>query len=136
MRFKAKLIRENLISFHSALSILEKIGRSIVVYLNEDCVRISVVAESPDSPKVFSELKQSVVFFEYRIESQSSNSILFEIDLELFLRALASGKQSTQSQLKLVKRVNRPFLCFESKVMSLYSVVLYLPGTRCDRNPS
>lgn len=116
MRFKARLQRENLVKFHNVLSVLDKLGRSIVLYLTEECLRISVVTENPDSPKVFAEINQSAVFFDYRIESQSSNAILLEIDLELLLRALASGKQASQSQLKLVKRNNRPFLCFESKV--------------------
>jgi hypothetical protein len=116
MRFKAKLLRENLLTLHNALSVLDRLGRSIVLYLTEECLRISVVAENPDSPKVFAEINQSAVFFDYRIESQSSNSILLEVELELLMRALGSGKQAPQSQLKLVKRGNRPFLCFESRV--------------------
>lgn len=116
MRFKAKLRRDNLLSFHSVLSVLDRLGKSIVLYFNEECIRISVVTESPDSPKIVSELKQTAIFYDYRIESQSSNSILIEIDLESLLRALSSGKQASQSQLKLVKRGNRPFLCFESRV--------------------
>lgn len=119
MRFKARLQRENLLTFHNALSVLDKLGRTIVLYLTEECLRISVVTENPDSPKVFAEINQTSIFFDYRIESQSSNSILLEIDLELLLRALASGKQAPQSQLKLVKRNNRPYLCFESRVEAI-----------------
>jgi hypothetical protein len=102
---------------HGMLGVLERIGSSMVMYLNEDCVRLSVVTESPDCPRVFSELKQSILFFDYKIESQSSNSILLEIDINLFMRALASGKQAPQCQIKLVKRGSRPFLCFESRVI-------------------
>ena len=84
----------------------------------------SQVTESPDCPKVFSELKQSILFFDYKIESQSSNSILIEIDINLFMRALASGKQAPQCQIKLVKRGNRPFICFESKVRYISASML------------
>jgi hypothetical protein len=132
MRFKAKLLRENLLTLHNALNVLDRLGRSIVLYLTEECLRISVVSENPDSPKVFAEMNQNAVFFDYRIESQSSNSILLEIDLELLLRALGSGKQAPQSQLKLVKRGNRPFLCFESRVRTffLFFGTHYLTGSR------
>jgi hypothetical protein len=117
MRFRAKMVKESVMVLHGMLGVLERIGSSMVMYLNEDCVRLSVVTESPDCPRVFSELKQSILFFDYKIESQSSNSILLEIDINLFMRALASGKQAPQCQIKLVKRGSRPFLCFESRVI-------------------
>ena len=116
MRFKARLMKDNLLIFTSALHMLEKAGTTAVVFLNEENVRLAVVTESPDSPKVFSEFKQENIFFDYRIESQSSNSILIEIEIDLFLQALSSGKHAPQCLLKLVKRGAKPFLCFESRV--------------------
>lgn len=116
MRFKARLMKENLLVLSSVLHMLERAGSTAVVFLNEDNIRLAVVTESPDSPKVFSEFKQENLFFDYRIESQSSNSILFEIEIDLLLQALSSGKQAPQCLLKLVKRGPKPFLCFESRV--------------------
>jgi hypothetical protein len=116
MRFKARLMKDNLLVFASVLNMLERVGTTAVVFLNEENIRLAVVTESPDSPKVFSEFKQENLFFDYRIESQNSNSILFEIEIDLLLQALASGKHAPQCLLKLVKRGPKPFLCFESRV--------------------
>ena len=44
-------------------------------------MRLAVITDNPDQPRVYSELQQENVFIEYRIESQSDNTILFEIDL-------------------------------------------------------
>jgi hypothetical protein len=116
MRFKARLMKDNLLVLSSVLSMLERVGTTAVVYLNPENIRLAVVTESPDSPKIFSEFKQENIFFDYRIESQNSNSILFEIEIALLLQALASGKHAPQCLLKLVKRGPKPFLCFESRV--------------------
>lgn len=109
-------MKDNLLVFASVLHMLERVGTTAVVFLDEDNVRLAVVTESPDSPRVFSEFKQENIFFDYRIESQNSNSILFEIEIDLLLQALSSGKQAPQCLLKLVKRGPKPHLCFESRV--------------------
>eukprot|EP00602_Paraphysomonas_sp_CaronLab_P001755 CAMPEP_0185037824 /NCGR_PEP_ID=MMETSP1103-20130426/32750_1 /TAXON_ID=36769 /ORGANISM="Paraphysomonas bandaiensis, Strain Caron Lab Isolate" /LENGTH=273 /DNA_ID=CAMNT_0027575983 /DNA_START=39 /DNA_END=860 /DNA_ORIENTATION=+ len=120
-------MKENLMTFSSVLGVLERISSVGVVYLNEECIRVSVVTESPDTPKVFCELNHQSLFFEYRIESQSSNAILIEVEMDLLLRALASGKQVPQCQLKLVKRGARPFLCFESKAQGAIDITHDIP---------
>lgn len=95
---------------------MQKIGSTAAIFLNEECVRIAVITECADSSKCYSELDPKILFpDDYRIESQSCNTILFEIGLDHLSRALASGKNATQSQLKLVKRGATPCLCYEAK---------------------
>lgn len=124
MRFKARLLKEKLLMFSSVLHMLERVGTTTVIFLNADNVRLAVVTESPDSPKVFSEFKQECLFFDYRIESQSNNSILFEIEISLLLQALSSGKHAPQCLLKLVKRGSKPCLCFESRAQETMMVAV------------
>ena len=81
MRFKAKLSNECVTMLYGVTASLERIGQTTAMYLDEDFVRLSVITESPDVPKVYAELNQNVLFQDYRIESQSSNCILFEIEL-------------------------------------------------------
>ena len=116
MKLKAKLYKENLLLFGSILSALERIGNSAILYLTPDCVRLCVVMQSIDSPKVYSELKREALFFEYRIESQSDCCILLEVNLNLIVKAFASGKHAQWCQLKLVKRGLLPCLCIETQV--------------------
>jgi hypothetical protein len=116
MRFRSKLLKEGLLQFQGVLLVMEKNGNSIVICFNEDCLRLAVVTDSIITPKVFAELSQRAIFIDYRIESQSGNLILIEIEISLLIKALNSGKQAPLSQLKLVKRGNHPCLCFESRV--------------------
>lgn len=125
---------------HGVTASLERIGQTTAMYLDEDFVRLSVITESPDIPKVYAELNKNVLFQEYRIESQSSNCIFFEIELDLLSRALSSGKNAPQCYLKLVKRGQRPCLCLETraseadivhdipvKIMRATEIVAYQP---------
>lgn len=115
MKFKAKISKDLLLVLCGVTTTLEKIGNNAAVFLNEDSMRIAVISESMDTPRCYSELKTSVLFSEYKCESQSDNTILFEIGLSQFSKALASGKYSSQCQLRLVKRDNQPCLCVETK---------------------
>jgi hypothetical protein len=121
MRFRAKIAKDNLIFFFSILNGLEKIGQSAIIYLDEKCVRISIVTQNIENPKVYLELHQEKLFYDYKIESQSSNAILFELDINLLMFALTSGKNADSSVLKLVKRGSSPFLNFESRVLNVFS---------------
>ncbi len=116
MRFRAIISNENLVTLVGVTSAMEKIGSATAVYLDEDFFRLSIINQSPDSPKVYSELRKDTLFTEYRIESQSNNTILFEIELDLLTRALTSGKNAAYCYLKLIKRGNKPCLCFETRV--------------------
>jgi Hus1-like protein len=116
MKFRARLQKESVQTIHSVTSTLQKIGSTAAVFLNQECIRIAVITESPDMPKCYSELDSQFLFpDDYRIESQSGNTILFEIGLEHLTRALASGRNATHSQFKLVKRGMTPCLCYEAK---------------------
>lgn len=116
MKFRALMQKEAVLMIHSITSTLERIGSTAVIFLNQECIRIAVSTDSADVPKCYSELDPNTLFpDDYRIESQSGNTILFEIGLDHLTRALASGKNATQSQIKLVKRGQTPCLCFEAK---------------------
>lgn len=126
MKFRAKLTKDSLITLYNVILTFERIASCATIYLDEDTVRISLLSESIDAPKCFAEINAKNLFSEYRIESQSENTILFEIYLNQLSRALASGKVASQSQLKLVKRDGRPCLCFETKAdESILSVDVY-----------
>ena len=115
MRFKARISNENVSLLFGMTSALEKIGQTTVIHLDEGYMRLAVVTESPDTPKVFAELGRDSIFEDYRIESQSDNCIFFEIELDLLSRALSSGKNAPSCYLKLVKRGARPCLCLETR---------------------
>ena len=116
MKFRARLRKESVLTINSVTSTMQKIGATAVIFLNEECIRIAVITECADSCKCYSQLDPKVLFpDDYRIESQSSNSILFEIGLDHLSRALTSGRNASQSQFKLVKRGVTPCLCYEAK---------------------
>eukprot|EP01036_Dinobryon_divergens_P000366 gene366-452_t len=115
MRFRARLSQENVNILIGISNLMERIGKTAVVYLTAEFFRIAVVTDDPDTPKLFSELKQENMFLDYRIESQSDNTILFEIGLNHFSRALLSGRNASICLLKLVKRDSKPNLCIETR---------------------
>lgn len=115
MKFKGKISKELLLSLCGVTATFEKIGNNAAIFLNEDSMRIAVISDSVETPRCYSELKMSSLFLEYKIESQSDNTILFEIGLSQLSKALASGKYSSHCQMRLVKRDNQPCLCIETK---------------------
>lgn len=140
MRFKAKVTKDNVSILISAVTSIMKIGTFAACFLDEENVRLAVMSENLDQPKVYAELSQQCVFFEYRIESQSENTILFEIDLDLLLLALTSAKNAPSCSLKLAKRDQKPCLCLETrasevdivhdipiKIMKSSDIVYYQP---------
>jgi HUS1 checkpoint protein len=114
MKFRARLSAENASVFHGIAATLEKIATTASIFLNEECIRIAVLTENPDTPRCYSEILPGELFMDYRIESQSGNQILFQISMEHLAKALSSSKSGT-SQLKLVKRGATACLCFEAK---------------------
>ena len=97
----------------------EKIGKKASFFLDNEFMRITVSEDHIDSPRVFTEIRCDVVFSEYRIESNSQNRILFEIELDQFTRALTSGRNAQVCDLKMVKRGCLPCLCLETKAMDV-----------------
>lgn len=114
MKFRAKLSKESVAVLHGLLSTMEKIAETAAFFLSEDSLKIALVTDSLDSPRCFAEIRTSLLFVDYKIESQTGNTILFEIGLNQFAKALASAKYAALCQLKLVKRDNKPCLCFET----------------------
>jgi HUS1 checkpoint protein len=119
MRFKARITNENLGLLFGVTSTLERIGQTTALYLDQEFVRLAVMTESPDTPKVYAELRADAVFQDYRIESQSDNTIFFEIELDLLSRALSSGKNAPVCNIKLVKRGLKPCLCLETRALEV-----------------
>lgn len=117
MRFKAKVSQDNLNILSGVIGLFEKNGKMAIVFLTEDCFRITVVNDNPDSPKLFSEIRQEAVFMEYRIESQTDNKILFEISISNLSRAFFSGRNAALCNMKLVRREATPCLCFETRAL-------------------
>jgi hypothetical protein len=115
MKFRARLSKENLLSLHGVAATLTKINATAVVFLTEDRVRFAAIQENIDAPRIFAEIDALGMFHEYRVQSQTSNTILFELNMEQLTKSLYSGRNSATCQLKLVKRDDKPCLCFESK---------------------
>ncbi len=116
MRLKARLAKENIGILLSIASTFEKIGKSAAFYLTTDTLRIALINDNMEEPKCFSEVQLSDGFFvDYRIESISDNNILLEVNLNHFVRALASAKNSISCQIKLTKKESKPLLCLETK---------------------
>ncbi len=67
----------------------------------------------------FADLNQSEMFIEWRIESASSNTILFELSIQNFLDALNSAKKAPQCMMKLTKRGGQPVLSVETRAMEV-----------------
>ena len=143
MRFKARISKECLLLLLNVTASLDKMSQQAIMYLNPENMMISLIMKNTEAPRSFAHLHVEHLFEEYRIESQSENQILFEIQLDLLSRALTSGKNSDFCYIKLVKRGSRPCLCFETnanmvaqmnvahdipiKVMRVAEHVNYLP---------
>lgn len=101
--------------FHAIVQSFEKSGSNAVIFLDEESVKISLITENIESPRCYADLSAHDLFVDYKIASATKNCILFELRLNQLSQALSSGKSSTQCQLKLVKRDDKPCLSFETK---------------------
>jgi hypothetical protein len=106
---------ECLLTLHAIIVTFEKIGTKVVMLMDEEVFRLSLVNESIESPRCYAELNVKELFIEYKIESQTQNTILIEMSLHQLSQAFSSGKTANQCQLKLVKRGLQPCLSFETK---------------------
>ena len=83
MRFKAKLVNDQLAMLHSVITPISKLqdqNRFAVLYLDKEYIRISCKT-SESGITCFAELSQKDLFVEYRIESASDNVIVCQVDL-------------------------------------------------------
>ena len=145
MRFRATLERDALLLLLNTATSMEKVNGEAVLYLTEDALRISLTNNSIDCVRCFGEIQANQIFNDYRINSNSNNSLLLQLNLDHFCKALNSGKNALICLLKLVKRDNTPFLCFEAKasggltidiihdipivIMKATDIIYYLPPT-------
>jgi hypothetical protein len=127
MRFKARIDKEHLITLHTLVSSLERIGTRAAIQICPNFIKISIIFENIDAPRCYSEIPTTSLFNECRVESQSENAILFEVGLNLLGLALTSGKSSEVCQLKLVKRDGKPCLCFEAQASFAVGVLHDIP---------
>ncbi|CAM9361929.1 unnamed protein product [Discosporangium mesarthrocarpum] len=119
MRFKAKVLQDKLLVFAGLIGALEKIGAACIMYLTETKVQFAIQETGADEVQVFSELEQEMLFYEYRIESQSNNCILFIANASLLLQALNSGRSAPTCQMKLAKRQGMPCLSVETRALEI-----------------
>ena len=117
MKFRAKLTKDSVTVLIGICQTISKLCANTVILLTDSFIRIAAVPESLSSSRCFSELLVDSVFEDYKIESLTVNTILFELNSDLLSKALASGKHSPICQLKLVKRDSKPFLCFEAQTV-------------------
>ena len=93
MRFKAKLMNDQLALLHAVISPISKLQDAnrhyAVLYLDRDYVRISCKT-SESGITCFAELGVSSLFVEHRIESAADNVIVCQVDLVSFRLALQS----------------------------------------------
>jgi len=93
MRFKAKLLNDQLSLLHAIIAPISKLQDAhrnyAVLYLDEEYVRISF-KNSESGITCFVELSQKDLFFEHRIESAAGNVIVCQVDLVSFKLALQS----------------------------------------------
>ena len=100
MRFKAKLLNDQLSLLHAIIAPISKLQDAhrhyAVLYLDEEYVRISF-KNSDSSITCFVELSQKDLFVEHRIESAADNVIVCQVDLVSFKLALQSVVGSSGS---------------------------------------
>ena len=93
MRFKAKMMNDQLALLHAIISPISKLQDAnrhfAVLYLDEEYVRISCKT-SESGITCFAELSQKELFVEHRIESAADNVIVCQVDLVSLKMALQS----------------------------------------------
>jgi len=93
MRFKAKLLPDQLSLLHAIVAPISKLQDAhrnyAVLYLDEEYIRISF-KNSESGITCFVELSQRDLFVEHRIESAADNVIVCQVDLVSFKLALQS----------------------------------------------
>jgi hypothetical protein len=115
MKFRSRIARDGLTILLNIVTTIHKLGESVTMFLDEGMMRLAVVPDSLESPRVYVELNAATLFGEYRIESQQQNQVVFECNLSLLIKALTSGKYSSHCIIKLVKRQEKPCLSLEFK---------------------
>lgn len=101
MKFRARLTPEGASTLSALVSSAQRLAPSGAVLLSEAALRLAVSAGNtaagagnavdPTCPRAFAELASAALFADCRIESQSGNVILFELELEHLATALSKS---------------------------------------------
>jgi Hus1-like protein len=122
MRFKCNIAKHNLIILHSVVEKLKDFTAIGTIIIRPECLQLSVIGDSTDSPRAYLELPSDRLFNEYQVQSLKDNIIMFDINLEDLHNALTSGKSAAVCLLKLVKREGRPNLALETRSHDMANV--------------
>jgi hypothetical protein len=103
MKFRARLNSEGASTLCALVSSAQRLAPSGALLLSEAALRLAVDAGNtavgagntvdPACPRAFAELASTALFSDCRIESQSGNVILFELELEHLASALSKSMQ-------------------------------------------
>lgn len=148
MKFRCKISNEGVKILLALVVTISKIHDEATVLLSDDYLRFVIISNQLiENPRIYIELSSALLCSEYRIESQhAQNSIIFDINLNIFAKALSSGKFSTHSIFKLTKKDNKPYFTMECKasesllsldlvhdlpiqLVRVYDFSLYVPPT-------
>ncbi|AGV14263.1 HUS1 checkpoint protein, variant [Cryptococcus neoformans var. grubii H99] len=130
MRFRTGISNVGLL--HKIIRSLAALARSCVIKLSEEQVYFIVPgSESATGVQVWSQVKVSTLFEDYRIESNSNNEIWVEVNLDSLVKVLRSADNSVgginenmrnsaalsqaEVTLKLNKKQNQPIWAFDIK---------------------
>jgi len=111
MRFKAKILSERVPLFSKIVATVQKISKDCVLHLSERKVQFILAAELKDGGvQVWSGINAASLFDDYILDSQNSNEIAFEINLDHLQRALKSAQNAQNIVVKLTKKNQLPYL--------------------------
>ena len=126
MKFRAKFGSPGQLS--KLVLSLSKLGGTCLVQLTPDQISFAVAPEGTDSSMVVADLRQTLFFIEWKIESRAENNrISFFAKLENLTRALKSVKDNSETThkkggvpgtayLKLSKKDGVPMLSFDIRI--------------------
>lgn len=109
MRFRTTLVDIN--TLVRMIQAIQKVSPRCIVRLEPEDVRFICTAEA-DGVQIWSQLKVSSFFKEYRVESNFNNQINFEIATDMLLVALRSSQNAVDVMVRLAKRDKDPLLSF------------------------
>ena len=126
MKFRAKFGSPG--QLYKLVLSLSKLGGTCLVQLTPEQISFAVAPEGTDSSMVVADLRQTLFFIEWKIESRAENNrISFFAKLENLTRALKSVKDNSEAKatkvgapgtayLKLSKKDGVPMLSFDIRI--------------------
>jgi len=122
MKFRAKIGSST--QLHKLVLTLSKLGSSCLVQLTPEQLSFSIAQEGSDSAMVVTELREALMFVEWKIESRAENNrISFFANLENLARVLKSVDANCSAKtmpatahMKLSKKEGTPMLSFDIRI--------------------